>query len=58
MFISTSFLRREIIDSKCDIKNLAFNITKFDVMMCKGLFYLATQLCIHEKFWMGHASLL
>jgi len=38
MFISTSFLRREIIDSECGIKNLAFNITKFDVMMCKGLF--------------------
>jgi len=58
MFISTSFLRREIIDSKCGIKNLAFNITKFDVMMFKGLFYLAIQLFVHEKFWMGHAGLL
>jgi hypothetical protein len=53
MFVSTSFLRHEIIDSKSDIKNLALNITKFDVMMCKGLFYLAIQLCVHEKFWMG-----
>lgn len=32
---------------------LLINITKCDVMKCKGLFYLAIQLCVHEKIWMG-----